>query len=230
MSVRADSATLEPKAIVEMFVLDATSISSSAPILRWHPGTQVEGFPIVWQGITYESYPMQCDGFEQSAVGQLPRPTMQAANIGGTLGAFMRSLDSGIGAKVIRKRTYGRYLDAVNFPDGNPEANPNFHFEDEIFFISRKSNENPVFIEFELAVPFDIAGVQLPRRQVIAGTCMWVYRSAECTYAGGPIYNDPIWPGQDKCGKTLSSCKLRFGQYGILRTSAFPASILARYT
>ena len=91
-----------------------------------------------------------------------------------------------------------------------------------------------MIVEMELAVPFDVEGIRLPRRQVIAGTCQWIYRSAECSYAGALITNDPTYPGldpngNDRCGKTLDSCRLRFGT-GILRTSAFPASLLARYT
>lgn len=229
MSVRADVSTLQPQAIVEMFVFDATAIVPGTPILRWHPGTQVDRDPIVWNGVTYEPYPMEVEGFEQSAVGKLPRPKLRASNIGGSLGAFINSIKDGLGAKITRRRTFAKYLDAVNFPAGNPHADPNAHFEDEIFYLSRKLNENPIFMEFELAVPFDIMGVRLPRRQVIAGTCTWQYRSAECSYAGAPILNDPVFPGVDKCGKTLASCKLRFGANGILRTSAFPASLLARY-
>ena len=64
---------------------------------------------------------------------------------------------------------------------------PNTAFPDEIFYVSRKVSENPIFIEIELAVPFDVEGVQLPRRQVIAGTCQWVYRDRRlrlCRAAG----------------------------------------------
>lgn len=229
MTVREDVARLKPMAIIEMFELDPTKLNASYPIVRWHPGTQVDRDPIVWQGVTYEAFPVETTGFEQSAVGKLPRPTIRCSNIGGTIAAFLRTLQDGLGAKVTRKRTLGKYLDAVNFPGGNPNANPNTKIDDEVFYIARKMNENPVFVEYELSVPFDVMGIQLPRRQVIAGTCQWIYRSPECSYAGGPIYNDPVFPGQDMCGKLLTSCKLRFGANGVLRTSAFPASLLARY-
>jgi lambda family phage minor tail protein L len=236
MSVRADVATLQPQALIEVFEFDPTNIGQTADkILRWHPGTQVDKDPIVWRGVTYQPYPVESDGFEQSAVGKLPRPTLRAANIGGALGAFLASMQDGMGAKVTRRRTLAKYLDAVNFPGGNPHADPNAHFEDEIFYISRKVAQNPIFIEIELAVPFDIMGTLLPRRQVIAGTCQWVYRSTECSYAGPAIKNDPIYPDSgattttDKCGKTLAACVLRFPKPQALRTSAFPASLLARY-
>jgi len=237
MSVRADVNTLQPLAVIEMFVFDATAIpgASAKPILRFHPGSKENRAAIVWQGITYEPYPVEAHGFEQTAVGKLPRPIIRASNIGGQLAAFMRDIKDGLKAKVTRKRTLGKYLDAVNFPGvGNPNADPNAHFEDEIFFVSRKVVENPIFVEWELAVPFDLQGIEIPRRQVIAGTCQWLYRSPECSYAGAKITTDPVYPGldvngDDRCGKTLSSCKLRFGTVNPLKTSAFPASLLARY-
>jgi lambda family phage minor tail protein L len=227
-TIPVDITRLAPLTIVEMFVWDDTVIGGSN-VLRWHPGTRADGInPISWQGVVYEPFPIEASGFDMEAAGKLPRPTIKGSNIGGALGAYLRSMVDGLGAKVTRKRTLGRYLDAVNFPGGNPDANPNIAFDDEIFFVARKVLENPVFIELELAVAFDVEGIKLPRRQVIAGTCQWVYRSAECSYGGPPVLNDPIFPGVDKCGKTLQSCRARFGMH-TLRTSAFPASMLARY-
>lgn len=236
MSVRADLSGLQPQALVEMFIFDARAVDATAPVLRWHPGTQIDRDPIVWQGFTYEAFPVETEGFEQTSAGKLPRPVLRAANIGGTLGAYLRTIkNNGLRAKVTRKRTLAKYLDAVNFPGGNPNADPTADFEDEIFYLARKAAENPIFIEFELAVAFDVSGILLPRRQVIAGTCQWIYRQAECSYTGPAIKNDPIYPdpaattATDKCGKGLSSCKLRFGNNGVLPTSAFPSSLLARY-
>lgn len=227
MTVRSDVSQLEPLQLVTMFTWDATAIGDNQ-VFHWHPGTTVENGPIVWQGVTYDPFPIEASGFELDSAGKLPRPTLRAANIGGILGQYLRSMGDGLNAKVTRKRTLGKYLDAVNFPDGNPYADPTTSFPDDVFYVSRKVSENPVFIEIELAVKFDVEGIMLPRRQVIAGTCQWVYRSAECSYAGPPVYNDPVYPGQDICGKTLAACKLRFGQYGVLRTSAFPASLLVQ--
>lgn len=220
---------------MEFYIFDPTNIGQSAASkLYWHPGTQNDVDPIVWQGVTYNPFPVEATGFEQTAVGKLPRPKIRASNISGALGAFLRTMQDGIGARVIRKRTYGKYLDAVNFPGGNPYANSSAQFADEVFYLARKVSENPIFVEFEMAVAFDVAGIVLPRRQVIAGTCQWIYRSPECSYAGAKVTTDPVYPGldvngDDRCGKTLAACKLRFGQNGVLPTSAFPASILARY-
>lgn len=230
MTVLADLLALDAQALVEMFEFDPTNIGRpSSEILRWHPGTQIDREPIIWRGQTYTPYPVEATGFEQSAVGKLPRPMLRASNIGGELAQFLRLMQGGLGAKVTRRRTLGKYLDAVNFVGGNPDADRDAAFEDEVFYLARKTAENSIFIEFELAVPFDVRGIMLPRRQVMAGTCQWVYRSAYCSYAGPPVLNDPLFPGLDRCSKTLTACKLRFGQNGVLRTSAFPSSLLARY-
>jgi lambda family phage minor tail protein L len=227
MGVHADLSQLAPLEIVEMFVYDGAPIGDSN-VFRWHPGTTVAGAPITWQGVQYEPFPIEATGFEMTSTGKLPRPTLRASNIGGSLGAFLRGVNDALGARVTRKRTLGKYLDAVNFPGGNAYADPNTHFPDEVFYISRKVSENPVFVEIELAVPFDVAGIRIPWRQVIAGTCQWIYRGPDCGYAGAPVMNDPVYPGQDLCGKTLTACKLRFGQTAVLPTSSFPASLPTR--
>ncbi|MDE3825059.1 phage minor tail protein L [Sinorhizobium meliloti] len=228
-TVRSDVTQLGAMEMVEMFVFDATAIGGG--VLRWHPGTTIASGAVIWQGQTYNPIPIMVDGFEITATGKLPRPTLTAANIGGVLGNYLRSIGDGLKAKVIRKRTLGKYLDAANFPGGNPYANPATAFPDETFYVARKVNENPIFVEIELAVKFDVHGVMLPRRQVIAGICQWAYRSAECSYAGPPVEdingNPTTDPNLDRCRKTLDACKARFGK-GVLRTSAFPASLLVR--
>jgi lambda family phage minor tail protein L len=231
MTIAQDVNGVGTVARVEMFELDATALGEPE-ILRWHPGTTVLDQPIIWQGLTYNPYAIQAGGFTRNASGTLARPTLRASNIGGLLGGYLRSLGDALGAKVTRRRTLGKYLDAINFIDGNPYADPTAEFPTEIYYVARKSAENAVYVEVELAVKFDVAGVQLPRRQVIAGTCQWVYRSAECSYAGPPvqdIYGNPTSdPNKDQCRKTLDACKARFGANGVLRTSAFPSSMLGR--
>lgn len=240
MTVKQDVAALAPLQMIEMFEWDDRNISPlpDGNVLRWHPGTTVERASIYWQGFEYAQYPIEASGFEMTSTGKLPRPTVRVSNVGGTIGAYIRQIKDALGARLTRKRTLGKYLDAVNFPLGNPYADPNAKFNDETYYVARKVAENPIYVELELAVKFDVEGVMLPRRQVIAGTCQWIYRSPECSYTGPPISRDPTYPNQDKCGKSLTSCGLRFNKYnaagalvslGVLRTSAFPASMLARY-
>ena len=77
---------------------------------------------------------------------------------------------------MIRRQTLTKYLDAANFPEGNPTADPGEHFQDEVWFIERKVSETKETVEFELTTAIDLNGEQLPGRQVIAGVCGWLIR------------------------------------------------------
>lgn len=229
--IESDVQKLNPGAIVEMFELDATAIGGS--VLRWHSGVGFTGNDLVWQGVSYSRFPVEASGFERTSKGNLPRPSLRVANVSGLIGALARSLSDLLGAKVTRKRTFVKYLDAVNFPGGvNPQADPLVAFADEIWFVDRKAGENGIFVDFELSSAFDVQGVQLPRRQCVQNTCVWLYRGAECGYTGPPVAdrNDvpTADPDKDACGKRLSSCKLRFGQYEELPFGAMPGVGLIR--
>jgi len=229
--IESDVQKLNPGQLVELFELDATALGDD--IYRWHSGVNGLGNDVVWDGNTYSRFPIEASGFAKSGKGTLARPKIVVANVSGLIGALARSLDDLVGAKVVRRRTFAKYLDAVNFPGGvNPEADPNCAFADEIWFVDRKSAENGVFVEFELSSAFDVRGVQLPRRQCIQNVCPWVYRSANCGYAGGPVAdkNDALTtdPDADQCGKRLVSCELRFGQNAQLPFGGFPGLGLIR--
>ena len=230
MSIQSDIQKLNPGTLVELFTLDATAIGGE--VFHFHAGTNELGGDVVWQGVTYTRYPVEAEGFELRATGTAPRPKIRASNIQGVLGAAIRAADDLVGAKIIRKRTFVRYLDAVNFAGDNPSADPNVGFSDEIYYVDRKVTENRVMIEWELVSAMDLAGVKLPRRQIIANICPWRYRGAECNYTGGPVATGAdvptTDPEQDACGRKLSSCKLRFGANGVLRYGGYPAAGLLR--
>lgn len=228
MTIREDIQKLDPGAIVEMF-----EVHVGVDVFRFHSGTNQLGGDLVWQGNEYLRFPIEADGFEWKGSGTLPRPKLRVANVTGLVGALVRENNDLVGCKVIRRRTFARYLDAVNFPGGvNPAADPNAAFPDEVYFIDRKATENAVVLEFELAAAMDVHGVLLPRRQVIQNVCTWRYRSAECGYAGGAVadINDAATSDMaaDQCGKRLASCKLRFGNYAELPFGGFPAAGLIR--
>ena len=180
----------------------------------FHNGAkQNSGNDLVFGGITYLSLPIEADGFAYSGQGSLPRPTLKISNIFSTITALLATLPNGLGgAKVTRLRTLARYIDSSNFvsdllaiadqdgdilltqggdfisgftESGNPfgTPDPTAQFPLEIYFVDRKSAENRELVEFELASAFDLAGVRAPKRQCIS-RCQWVYRSAECSYAG----------------------------------------------
>lgn len=413
-SITRDIQTLEPSAIIELFELDGSAFG--AGVTRFHAGTNGLRQNLVWNGNTYTAFPVSASGFEWSGQGSLPRPKLQVANVTGAISLLAIQYDDMLGAKITRRRTLAKYLDAVNFTPrrnllsytddfsnalwiksavtasvtsivsplggvfaqklgetsavsgrnirqwgsiisglaytlsfyvkaddrscvqvrpvegfsgwaalayqnfdlatgalaagsggrtatitnvGNqwfritytdtanatglgrfqlgmtdsPSAarnpiytpivgygvllaggqmeqssvatdyqsiptswfnspDPTAAFPDEIYTIDRKVLETRDLVEFELAAAFDVAGVQLPRRQIIQNVCVWKYRSAECGYTGTTYFdaNDAsvASAGQDVCGKRLSSCKARFGAYATLPYGSFPSAGLIK--
>lgn len=224
--------TMTPGSIIEMFQLELNSVQHGlTETYYFHAGANMDGYgELVWAGQNYLRFPVQADGFEYNGKGSLPRPKVRISNATGAITTILLGLPNGLeGAKVTRVRTLARYLDAANFEGGvNPYGTPDptAEFPREIYYIDRKSNENREIVEFELAAAFDIAGVRAPKRQCIGNICQWVYRSAECSYAGTNYFNigdEPVLdPELDQCGKRLSSCRARFGATAELPYGSFP--------
>lgn len=230
MTLRTDIQKLAPGAIVELFDLDLTAFGGD--LLRFHAGTNQLLANVVWQGNAYTAFPVEATGFEFNGNGQQTRPKLAAANVAGAITALVLQYDDIVGAKLTRRRTLAKYLDAVNFPGGtNPTADPTAEFPLDIYFVDRKSAENNQVVEFELAPAMDVTGVQLPRRQVVQNVCPWAYRGSECGWTGTTYFNasdNATDLAGDACGKRLSSCKVRFGQYAELPFGGFPAAGLFR--
>lgn len=223
VNIESEIQSLSPTAYVEMFEIDTSHIAGGS-LMRFHSGIAQGYRELVWQGEIYHPLPLEAEGFDLTAQGTLPRPKLRVANVGGLFSAMAIEMDDLINSKVTRKRTFARYLDAVNFKDGNLEANPDQHFPDELWFIDRKVSETKHAVEWELASAFDLDGIQLPFRQVVKNTCTSKYRSAECGFTGGYFDKDNLPttdPNKDFCPKTLAACRARFGD-GSLPFGAFP--------
>lgn len=222
--IETDIQKLDAGAIIDLFELDATNIGGE--LLRWHNGVNELGDNVIWQGNEYTKFPIEAQGFERSGNDKLPRPTLTISNVTGLIGAMAREINDLAGAKVIRRRTFVKYLDEVNFSGGNSQADPNVFFPDEVWLVDRKASENGLFVQFELAAAVDLAGTKLPKRQVIQNLCTSKYRSSECGYAGGAVADRNDVPttdlSLDLCSKRVSGCGLRFGGNAPLPFGGFP--------
>lgn len=213
MTLISDLQALDPGATIELFELDSTAISGGG-IVRFHAGRNQVAGDIVWQGDTYSAFPVQAEGFEISGKGTLPRPTLSVANVDGTVGLLVRDLEDLIGATLTRKRTLVKYLDAVNFTGGvNATADPTQFLADDIYLVERKSAETKDVITFELASALDVHGVRIPRRLIQATICPWVYKGAECGYAGGIATCDFTLNGANGCKVHFPNANLPFGGF-----------------
>tara|TARA_R100000152_G_C6759415_1_gene183359 strand:- start:338 stop:916 length:579 start_codon:yes stop_codon:yes gene_type:complete len=169
----------DPSAIIELFILELNStIHGANTVYRFHAGaSQNANGSIVFDGQAYTKMPIEAEGFEYNGK-QLPRPKLRISNILGTITTLLLTLPMGLeGAKVTRRRTLLRYLDAGNFTteeqlkiqNGTSNITPDTSalFPDEIYVIDRKSVETREIVEFELASKIDVMGVRLPKRQVL---------------------------------------------------------------
>lgn len=205
--IQTEIQKLEPSAIIELFQMELTAaINDVDQTFYYHAGTNAISGDIVFNGITYAATPIEVDGFEASARGTLPRPTMRVANVAGTISSLLLAYNP-LNAKVTRIRTCKKFL------DGEATADPTAKFEDDVYYIDRVSKENFQLVEFELASKLDLTNLYLPRRQVTE-YCPWVYKGAECGYDGSKgsfdVNDQPTTLANDVCGKRLSSCQARF--------------------
>ncbi len=229
-SVYADLSILAPSAIIELFEIRLDpSLHGSDDILEFHNGcnAQLAG-GILWNGKTYESMSIQIEGLEQSTSGTLPRPTLTMANTNRAITAILNDVNVLTPGNDLTGAEFRRIRTLKKFLDGETTADPNAQWPLEIWYIDRKALENREMVEFELASKFDLAGQKVPRRQLIANVCQWGYRSTECSYQGSAYWNANdvavSSASEDKCGKRISSCKLRFGSNGELPYGSFPSA------
>ena len=124
---------------------------------------------------TYTQIPITASGFEKKVQGSAPRPTLTIANVENTLSSAVGDIDYTklLGLKVIRRTTLKKYLYGES-----GDSSPPIEYPREVFFIDRMTERTKVSVKFELASPFDLQGVTLPRRNVIANRCPWIYQGA----------------------------------------------------
>ena len=229
---------INPSSIIELFTLELfQNLHGENFTYRFHAGsTDVGAADLIWATNTYSKFPIEVEGFEYNAEsGTLPRPTIAVANLLGSITTILTGVNATTpgndltGAKLTRIRTLVRYIDAANFSGGtNPFGTPDTSAKlpDEIYYVARKVSENRDAVTFELAAAFDLAGVRSPKRQCSANLCPWVYKGSECGYSGSNYYDEndkSITSSEnDRCGKRLSSCQIRFGATNALPFGGFP--------
>ena len=229
-SVYEELSKLAPSAIIELWSVHLSNdLHGSSDVYRFHNGCNADiNGNIVWDGNQYVRQPIQADGFEYSSGGQLPRPTLTISNADNTMTALLIVVNTTTagndlcGAEVRRIRTLKRFL------DGEAAADPNAQWPMEIWYVDRKSSENRNVVQFELASKLDLPNIKIPKRQLIGNICQWAYRSGECGYTGSNYWdaNDNVESSlaNDRCGKRVGSCKLRFGENNPLPFGSFPSA------
>lgn len=223
-------------AVVHLYTLDTSPIGGNF-VLRWTPSVRID-YPnaptrVSFNGIEYEPYPIEAEGFEWRGKGPAPRPRIRVSNIDNIAGSLIVGYSDLVGASLTRLRTFARFL------DGGPNADGNAFIEPDIWYVERKVTHNPQMIEWELSSVLDQQGKMLPGRQCLRDACTQVYREwnpatgtfdytgVTCPYTGGAFFTEdgiPTSPDRDRCGRRLQDCKLRGDAVGWawLYTWAFP--------
>ena len=129
---------------------------------------------------TYTPIPIELEGFDVQSDGAIARPTMTVANIESTFKDALGGLgfEDLIGKRITRRTTQEKYL-VGNTGDSTPPV----EFPSVTYVIDRIASKSVMSVVFELAAPFDLAGIKLPRRVVIGGACPWKYQGASTTLA-----------------------------------------------
>ncbi len=179
---------LQPTAIIELFLLYFNTVDSPNAFIAFHGGS-VYNKGIVWQGVEYLPIPVETDGFEVTANGQLPRPKMRISNKDYFATDLLINNDDLQFAKIIRKRTFVKFLDDVNFDGGNPwsQADASAEISNDTFIVGQKTAENKSFVELELTSPLDLENFEVNNRLIMSRYCSWHYRGNGCNYNGIPI-------------------------------------------
>lgn len=226
--IKADIQKLQPASdLIDLYTLDATDLGGT---VSYFTPTTEDGADVIFNGITYEQLPVEFEGLEITGDGRLPRPKMRVANVNLTFVGLINAYQDGIGAKVTRIRTFRKYLDSQG------TADPNAQFPADIFYIEQKTIQNKYFIEWELIAPVDIGQRQIPKNQVLpycqhryrivaTDSTSFDYTTATCPYTGSnyfTIAGDTTTLANDKCGKKLSDCELRFPSPAQLPYKGFP--------
>lgn len=209
---------VEPTALLELYTLFYDYQNDSKSQINFHGGTNGIGGPIIFDGQQYLPLPMESEGFDVLGDQRLPRPIIRVSNAGLYISSLLRRFENLNGAKIVRKRTFLKFIDDANFPKKvNPwgTANPSARMPDDKYFISRKMGENKLAVEFELVSSLELENIEIPARKISSRYCSWIYRGFGCRYG----YNETV-TGADRPIGTATDETFVTGSNGVFRLNS----------
>jgi len=212
-------------AMIDLFEVDLQSFGGD--VIRFHAGTNGYYNNVIWKGLAYSAYPIAVEGFETKSEGTYSRPVMKVANITGLITGINSDFDDALGAVVTRRQVLVSHLDAVNFPEGNPDADPTMEAVSR-YVIEEMTEETFETVTYSLATPVDCDNAIIPARTILADVCQWIYRGQGCGYSGPPVADEKdrptTDPSKDKCSKHTSGCRKRYPKPAAMPYGGFPGS------
>lgn len=142
----------------------------------------------------YTAIPIMADGFDVSSDGAYNRPELSIGNVGSALSSAIGGLtyEDLIGKRITRIPTFQKYL--VGGASDSSSA-PGVSLPKTVFIIDRISSKNILQVTFELSSPFDLQGIQLPRRVIVGGACTWRYKEGRRSLARASRIGGCSWEG-----------------------------------
>ena len=163
---------VEPTALIELYTLYYNYQNDSQAQINFHGGTNGVGGKIIFAGQEYLPIPVESEGFEILGDQRLPRPKIRVSNAGLYISSLLRKYNNLNGAKLVRKRTFAKFLDDANFIGGqNPyydlktnlsTADRLSYFPDQVYYVNRRVTENKTIVEFELSSILEVENAFLP--------------------------------------------------------------------
>lgn len=182
---------LEPTAVLDLFLVYPDYTNNKDTTYAIHGGSIFKK-GVVWQGRTYMPIGMEMEGLEVNADGRLNRPKIKISNKDYFVTHLLKKFNNFEGARITQKRTLVKHLDDVNFDGGNPFGQADFRAEisAQEYIVAQKTQENKLFVEFELTSPLDLDNFELNHRRIMGKYCYWQYRGIGCRYQGIPIHKE----------------------------------------
>lgn len=212
-NVATEALSLEPSQILEFYLIYYNWPEDPSSILAVTPISNGLGARVIWQGQEYISLPIEPSNFGVSAAGELTRPRLKIANTNLQISKYLKVTNNLIGAKVVRKRTFAKFLDDVNFEGGenpfydlrtqNSVASSDSYLPEQVFYVNRRVSEDRDLVELELSSVLELDNVFIPNRNVYSRYCTWIYRGHGCRYDGNPKTKNDSAPFTDANGSTV---------------------------
>ena len=207
------------------------------------PGMKVTGSdissdgygPIVFDGNTYYGFPIHVTGIDMANDGAMNRPTLTMANVesvlltdstfqnafdseaaegGSKSGISGFTLDSLIGKRVVRRSTLDKYLTIDTATTGVKSV---IEFPRSTYVIDRIASKDSIMVGFELAAPYDLAGIRVPKREVIGKYCSWMYQGLK-DFTTGSNLTGTVYTTSGSLSTLRSNSLPTSGFFGIVAT------------
>ena len=142
----------------------------------------------------YTAIPLLAEGFDITSDGAYSRPEVTIGNVGSVFSDAVGGLDYQdlIGRRLTKITTFRKYLVGES---GDSASAPGVALPKIVYVIDRIKAKNIISITFELASPFDLAGITLPRRVVVGNACTWRYKQGRRSLSAANRVGGCSWEG-----------------------------------